>query len=160
MTERFHRLGTTFALAVTVLLWGNFTHAEPVDEETMAFLKRNAPATLKAIELQGREGGEEDLKEAHKRAFELREMFLEAKAEFGEYWAEVRLGLEDVEAEIEVLAWRFEEGEIGEDEGETTLMGLLKKQIALLNESDRMEIERLGEDSDELEEELAWRIDC
>jgi hypothetical protein len=148
----------TIALAVVALLWSHPVRAEPIDQETRAFLKRHAPASLKAIELQGREGGE-DLEEARARAIELHEMFLDAREEHGEGWAEILLGLEEVEAEIEVLAWRFEEADIDEDEGEASLVLLLKKQIALHNESDRMEITRLREEADELADELEWRIE-
>ncbi len=156
MTQRIPKYGIMIAVAIVASLWGHSACAEPIDEETMAFLKRRAPAVLKAIELHGREGGEE-LEEARERAVELREMFFEEKEEHGEEWAKVLLGLEEVEVEIEVFVWRFKEEEIGGDEGEATLLGLLKKQIALNNESDRMEIERLREETDEMEEELEWR---
>lgn len=158
MIRRTRKLGITIVLAIAVLLTGYSASAESIDEETMAFLKRRAPAVVKAIKLQGREGGE-DLGEARERAIEVREMFLEEKEEKGEEWAEVLLGLEDVEAEIEVLLWRFKEDKIGEDKGEVALLRLLKKQIALLNKVDRMEIKRLQEETDEMEEELQWRIE-
>ena len=158
MIRRTRKLGITIVLAIAVFLTGYSASAEPIDEETMTFLKRRAPAVLEAIKLQGREGGE-DLGEARERAIELREMFLEEKEQKGEEWAEVLLGLEDVEAEIEVLLWRFKEDKIGEDKGEAALLRLLKKQIALLNKVDRMEIERLQEETDEMEEELQWRIE-
>ena len=145
MIRRTRKLGITIVLAIAVLLTGYSASAESIDEETMAFLKR-------------REGGE-DLGEARERAIEVREMFLEEKEEKGEEWAEVLLGLEDVEAEIEVLLWRFKEDKIGEDKGEVALLRLLKKQIALLNKVDRMEIKRLQEETDEMEEELQWRIE-
>lgn len=158
MIRRTRKLGITIVLAIAVLLTGYSASAESIDEETMAFLKRRAPAVVEAIKLQGREGGE-DLGEARERAIEVREMFLEEKEEKGEEWAEVLLGLEDVEAEIEVLLWRFKEDKIGEDKGEVALLRLLKKQIALLNKVDRMEIKRLQEETDEMEEELQWRIE-
>ncbi|MGI9242852.1 MAG: DUF1592 domain-containing protein [Verrucomicrobiales bacterium] len=146
------------SIAIALLLWWTAACAEPLNKATAEFLKLRAPALHEAIELLAREGAE-DLEEAHERANELREMYLDEKAEHGGEWADVLLGLEVVELEIEVLAWRFREGEIGEDEGETRLLGLLRKQIALLNESDRLEIERLREETDEMEEELEWRID-
>ena len=158
MIRRTRKLGITIVLAIAVLLTGYSASAESIDEETMAFLKRRAPAVVEAIKLQGREGGE-DLGEARERAIEVREMFLEEKEEKGEEWAEVLLGLEDVEAEIEVLLWRFKEDKIGEDKGEVALLRLLKKKIALLNKVDRMEIKRLQEETDEMEEELQWRIE-
>jgi len=137
-----------------VLLSGFFSRAEPLDEETKAFLERRAPGILAAIEMH--EG--EELEEARERGIELREMFLEEKKEHGEEWAEVLLGLENVEAEIEVLAWRFREEKIGEDEGEAGLLRLLKKQITLENKLNRMEIEDLEERREEMEEELKWRL--
>jgi hypothetical protein len=158
MTKGTGKLGLTMAFTIVALLSVHSSFAELIDEETMAFLKRRAPAVMEAIKIQGREGGE-DLEEARERAIELREMFLEEKEEHGEDWAEVLLGLEDVEAEIEVLVWRFKEDQIGEDKGEATLLRLLKKQIALLNKADRMEIKRLQEEADEMEEELQWRIE-
>ena len=117
---------------MVVLLSGLSSWAEPLDEETKAFLKRRAPGVLAAIEMH--EG--EELEEARERGVELWEMFLEEKEEHGEEWAEVLVGVENVEAEIEVLAWRFREDKIGEDEGEVGLLRLLKKQIALQNKMD------------------------
>ena len=146
--------GVTIILGMVVLLSGFSSWAEPLDEETQAFLKRRAPGVLAAIEMH--EG--EELEEARERGIELREMFLEEKEEHGEEWAEVLVGLENVEAEIEVLAWRFREEKIGEDEGEVGLLRLLKKQIALENKLNRMEIEHLEERREEMEEELEWRL--
>ena len=139
---------------MVVLLSGLSSWAEPLDEETKAFLKRRAPGVLAAIEMQ--EG--EELEEARERGVELREMFLEEKEEHGEEWAEVLVGVENVEAEIEVLAWRFREDKIGEDEGEVGLLRLLKKQIALQNKMDRLEMKLFPGAADEIEEELEWRL--
>jgi hypothetical protein len=145
------------AVPLLITHWCGLVMAEPIDEETRAFLKKRAPVALKLIAIRGEEGREE-LEEARERAIELREMFLEEKEERGEKSAGVLLGLETVEIEIEVFAWRFEEGDLDEDEGEVALITFLKKQIALQNESDRMEIERLHDDADEIEEELEWRL--
>ena len=139
---------------MVVLLSGLSSWAEPLDEETKAFLKRRAPGVLAAIEMH--EG--EELEEARERGVELWEMFLEEKEEHGEEWAEVLVGVENVEAEIEVLAWRFREDKIGEDEGEVGLLRLLKKQIALQNKMDRLEMKLFPEAADEIEEELEWRL--
>ena len=142
---------------IVTLSWFQFIQAEPVDEETMLFLKSRAPGVLKLIERQKEEGGEE-LEEAQERGIELREMFHEEKKEHGEEWAGLLVGMENVEVEIEILVWRFEEEEIGEDEGENTLLRLLKKQIELQNKMDRMEIKVFPEAADEIEEELEWRL--
>lgn len=142
---------------IVTLSWFQFIQAEPVDEETMLFLKSRAPGVLKLIERQKEEGGEE-LEEAQERGIELREIFHEEKKEHGEEWAGLLVGMENVEVEIEILVWRFEEEEIGEDEGENTLLRLLKKQIELQNKMDRMEMKFFPEAADEIEEELEWRL--
>ncbi|MDA7865413.1 DUF1592 domain-containing protein [Akkermansiaceae bacterium] len=149
---------TVITVSILIAHCCGWVMAEPIDGETKAFLEKRAPIALKLIEILGEEGREE-LEDARERAIELREMFLEEKEEHGEKWAEVILGLEAVEMEIEVLAWRFEEGDLDDDEGEAALIALLKKEISLRNESDRMEIERLHEEVDEIEEELEWRLD-
>ena len=146
--------GVRIILGMVVLLSGLSSWAEPLDEETRAFLTRRAPGVLAAIEMH--EG--EELEEARERGVELREMFFEEKEEHGEEWAEVLVGVENVEAEIEVLAWRFREDKIGEDEGEVGLLRLLKKQIALQNKMDRLEMKLFPEAADEIEEELKWRL--
>ena len=142
---------------IVTLSWFQFVQAEPVDEETRLFLKSRAPGVLKLIERQKEEGGEE-LEEAQERGIELRDMFHEEKKEHGEEWAGLLVGMENVEVEIEILVWRFEEEEIGEDEGENTLLRLLKKQIELQNKMDRMEMKFFPEAADEIEEELEWRL--
>ena len=146
--------GVRIILGMVALLSGFSSWAEPLDEETKTFLKRRASGVLAAIEMH--EG--EELEEARERGVELREMFLEEKEEHGEEWAEVLVGVENVEAEIEVLAWRFREDKIGEDEGEVGLLRLLKKQIALQNKMDRLEMKLFPEAAEEIEEELEWRL--
>lgn len=146
--------GVRIILGMVALLSGFSSWAEPLDEETKTFLKRRATGVLAAIEMH--EG--EALEEARERGVELREMFLEEKEEHGEEWAEVLVGVENVEAEIEVLAWRFREDKIGEDEGEVGLLRLLKKQIALQNKMDRLEMKLFPEAAEEIEEELEWRL--
>ena len=157
MIRERSQFAITVMLGLVALLSGSVSQAEPIDKETRAFLKLRAPGMLEVIEWHKEEGGEE-LEEAQERGIELREMFLEEKEAHGEEWAGVLVGLENVEVEIEVLAWRFEEEEIGEDDGELTLLRLLKKQIALQNKLDRMEIEHLREETDERVEELEWRL--
>ena len=158
MTKGTYKQFLVIVAAMMITLWGPFALAKPIDEETMAFLKRRAPLALEAIKLQEGKGGD-DLEEAREWAIELREMFFEAKEEHGEEWAKVALGLEEVGAGIEVLVWRFKEGAIEEDKGEAMLLDLLKKQIALENQFDRLEIERLEEEMDERKEELEWRLE-
>jgi hypothetical protein len=65
MKRRSRQLGV-MALVIVALLSGPFSLAESIDQETVVFLKRRAPAVLAAINLQGREGGE-DLEDAHFR---------------------------------------------------------------------------------------------
>ena len=142
---------------IGALSWCQSVQAEPIDEETMLFLKSRAPGLLKLIE-RHKEEGEDELEDAQERGIELREMFHEEKKDHGETWAEVLVGLENIEVEIEVLVWRFEEEEIGEDEGEVTLLRLLKKQIELQNKMDRMEMKNFPDAADEIEEELDWRL--
>ncbi|MEM1442691.1 MAG: DUF1592 domain-containing protein [Verrucomicrobiota bacterium] len=132
--------------------------AEPLDEEVVEFLERRAPASLQVIRAMAEEGGE-DREEAHGWAYELEEMYFEAREEHGEEWAETVLGLEEVEAEMEVLAWRFEEGEIDEERGRAALLDLLKKQTRLRNEADRVRIDFLRQELEEMEEELGWRLE-
>ena len=146
--------GVRIFLGIVVLLSGLSSGAGPLDEATKAFLKRRAPGVLAAIEMY--EG--EELEEARERGVELREVFLEEREEHGEVWAEVLVGLENVEAEIEVLAWRFREDKIGEEEGEVGLLRLLKKQITLQNKMDRLEMKLFPEAADEIEGELEWRL--
>ena len=146
--------GVRIILGMVVLLSGLSSWADPLDEATKTFLKRRAPGVLAAIEMY--EG--EELEEARERGVKLREVFLEEKEEHGEEWAEVLVGVENVEAEIEVLAWRFREDKIGEDEGEVGLLRLLKKQIALQNKMDRLEMKLFPEAAEEIEEELEWRL--
>ena len=146
--------GVRIFLGIVVLLSGLSSGAGPLDEATKAFLKRRAPGVLAAIEMY--EG--EELEEARERGVELREVFLEEREEHGEEWAEVLVGLENVEAEIEVLAWRFREDKIGEEEGEVGLLRLLKKQITLQNKMDRLEMKLFPEAADEIEGELEWRL--
>ena len=146
--------GVRIFLGIVVLLSGLSSGAGPLDEATKAFLKRRAPGVLAAIEMY--EG--EELEEARERGVELREVFLEEREEHGEVWAEVLVGLENVEAEIEVLAWRFREDKIGEEEGEVGLLRLLKKQITLQNKMDRLEMKLFPGAADEIEEELEWRL--
>lgn len=157
MGKRFRKAKSVIAIVIVTLSWCQFVQAEPIDEETRLFLKSRAPGVLKLIERQKEEGGEE-LEEAQERGIELREMFHEEKKEHGEEWAGLLVGMENVEVEIEILVWRFEEEEIGEDEGENTLLRLLKKQIALQNKMDRMEMKFFPEAADEIEEELEWRL--
>ena len=157
MRKRFRKAKSVIAVVIVTLSWCQFVEAEPIDEETRLFLKSRAPGVLKLIERQKEEGGEE-LEEVQERAIELREMFHEEKKEHGEEWAGLLVGMENVEVEIEILVWRFEEEEIGEDEGEIALLRLLKNQIALQNKMDRMEIKFFPEAADEIEEELEWRL--
>ncbi|MDB4340846.1 DUF1592 domain-containing protein [Akkermansiaceae bacterium] len=157
MRKRFRKAKSVIAVVIVTLSWCQFVQAEPIDEETRLFLKSRAPGVLKLIERQKEEGGEE-LEEVQERAIELREMFHEEKKEHGEEWAGLLVGMENVEVEIEILVWRFEEEEIGEDEGEIALLRLLKNQIALQNKMDRMEIKFFPEAADEIEEELEWRL--
>ena len=157
MRKRFRKAKSVIAVVIVTLSLCQFVQAEPIDEETRLFLKSRAPGVLKLIERQKEEGGEE-LEEAQERGIELREMFHEEKKEHGEEWAGLLVGMENVEVEIEILVWRFEEEEIGEDEGEIALLRLLKNQIALQNKMDRMEIKLFPESADEIEEELEWRL--
>ncbi|MDC0568026.1 DUF1592 domain-containing protein [Akkermansiaceae bacterium] len=157
MRKRFRKAKSVIAVVIVTLSWCQFVQAEPIDEETRLFLKSRAPGVLKLIERQKEEGGEE-LEEVQERGIELREMFHEEKKEHGEEWAGLLVGMENVEVEIEILVWRFEEEEIGEDEGEIALLRLLKNQIALQNKMDRMEIKFFPEAADEIEEELEWRL--
>lgn len=153
------KLTISAPVSILLILSGYvLVRAEPIDEEVVDFLERRAPAALKVIQAMAEEGGE-DLEEAREWAHELEEIYFEAKEEHGEDWAETVLGLEEVEAEIELLAWRFEDGEIDEEEGAAALRDLLKKQIGLLNALDRFEIEMLREEAEEREEELAWRLE-
>ena len=157
MSRRFRKARSVVIFVIVTLSWFQFVQAEPVDEETRLFLKSRAPGVLKLIERQKEEGGEE-LEEAQERGIELREIFHEEKKEHGEEWAGLLVGMENVEAEIEILVWRFDEEEIGEDEGENTLLRLLKQQIELQNKIDRMEMKFFPEAADEIEEELEWRL--
>jgi len=157
MRKRFRKARSVMIFVIVTLSWCQLVQAEPIDEETRLFLKSRAPGVLKLIERQKEEGGEE-LEEAQERGIELREMFHEEKKEHGEEWAGLLVGMENVEVEIEILVWRFEEEEIGEDEGEIALLRLLKNQIALQNKMDRMEIKLFPEAADEIEEELEWRL--
>ena len=157
MIRERSQFAITVVLGLVTLLSGPVFHAEPIDKETRAFLKLRAPGMLEVIKWHKEEGGEE-LEEAQERGIELREMFHEEKKEHGEEWAGLLVGMENVEVEIEVLAWRFEGEEIGEDEGELALLRLLKNQIALQNKMDRMEMKLFPEAADEIEEELEWRL--
>ena len=157
MRKRFRKAKSAIAIAIVALSWCQSVQAGPIDEETMLFLKSRAPGLLELIERHKEEGGDE-LEDAQERGIELREMFHEEKKEHGEEWAGLLVGMENVEVEIEILAWRFEEEEIGEDEGENTLLRLLKKQIELQNKMDRIEMKLFPEAADEIEEELEWRL--
>ncbi len=78
MRKRFRKAKSVIAIAIVALSWCQSVQAEPIDEETMLFLKSRAPGLLELIERHKEEGGDE-LEDAQERGIELREMFHEEK---------------------------------------------------------------------------------
>ena len=78
MRKRFRKAKSAIAIAIVALSWCQSVQAEPIDEETMLFLKSRAPGLLELIERHKEEGGDE-LEDAQERGIELRKMFHEEK---------------------------------------------------------------------------------
>ena len=130
--------------------------------EDRKFLKAHAGRLLEVIEEAREKNYEEVLELALERTRQLREEWEEAR-EDGVEWASLMVGEMAIEAALEYLVWKFEEGKIAEGRAEESLRTLMEERWKIENGITKKEIEwarEEGEDqeAEELAEELVWRV--
>ena len=130
--------------------------------EDRKFLKAHAGRLLEVIEEAREKNYEEVLEPALERTGQLREEWEEAR-EDGVEWASLMVGEMAIEAALEYLVWKFEEGKIAEGRAEESLRTLMEERWKIENGITKKEIEwarEEGEDqeAEELAEELVWRV--
>ena len=130
--------------------------------EDRRFLKAHAGRLLEVIEEAREKNYEEVLELALERTGQLREEWEEAR-EDGVEWASLMVGEMAIEAALEYLVWKFEEGKIAEGRAEESLRTLMEERWKIENGITKKEIEwarEEGEDqeAEELAEELVWRV--
>ena len=130
--------------------------------EDRKFLKAHAGRLLEVIEEAREKNYEEVLELALERTRQLREEWEEAR-EDGVEWASLMVGEMAIEAALEYLVWKFEEGKIAEGRAEESLRTLMEERWKIENGITKKEIEWAREEgeeqeAEELAEELVWRV--
>ena len=100
--------------------------------EDRKFLKAHAGRLLEVIEEAREKNYEEVLELALERTRQLREEWEEAR-EDGVEWASLMVGEMAIEAALEYLVWKFEEGKIAEGRAEESLRTLMEERWKIEN---------------------------